>query len=286
MTKIDTLPPRVGLSTLSKSYDVILSDIWGVVHNGVTAWPEATGALRRFREEGGTVVLVSNAPRPNRDVKLQLDGLGVPREAWDDVVTSGDLTRREVLGRGPVRVHHLGPHKDDYLFERIERVGPEEADLVVATGLDDDDNETPEDYRGRIEALRARNLEMICANPDRVVEKGGQLIWCAGALADMYEELGGKVLHAGKPHVPIYQAALDRACELRGEAVPKERVMTVGDSVRTDLTGARSFGIDALFLTGGIHAGEIGDPPDPEKFSELLEGFAPVAWAYRLAWDL
>lgn len=279
--------PASSLAALADRYDIILSDIWGVIHNGVAAWPSATHALQRYREAGGTVVLISNAPRPGDGVIPQLDGLGVPRTSWDALITSGDMTADELARRGVTRIHHIGPPRDNNLFGRFERVGVADAEVAVVTGLDDDETEGPEDYRSRLEAVRARDLDLICANPDRVVERGEQLIWCAGALADVYAELGGRVFFMGKPYEPIYAAAMALGEKMRGAQVSRDRVLALGDSVRTDLAGANTFGVDCLFLTGGIHGAEIGHPPVPDRFDALLAEAErhPIGWSHRLAWE-
>jgi HAD superfamily hydrolase (TIGR01459 family) len=255
------VPLVAGLGALSPRYDVILCDIWGVLHNGLVAHAPASDALSRYRAQGGVVVLVSNAPRPAASVATQLDRVGVPRSAWDAIVTSGDLTRAAVIAREDQVVHHLGPVRDRPIFEGLEvRFGDiDEADYVVCSGFDDDDRETVQDYDERLQRMRARNLWMICANPDIVVERGDRLVPCAGALALAYEELGGDVYYAGKPHRPVYEAALETAAKLRGgETAPLDRVLAIGDAMRTDIAGASAFGIDTLLTARGIHAVELG----------------------------
>lgn len=288
MTETFSLPPGAGLSSLAPRYDVIFCDVWGVLHNGVAAWPMAHAALAKFREGGGTVVLLSNAPRPGVAVMAILDRMGVPRAAYDGIVTSGDVTRMELDRRGVRRLHHIGPDRDLDLFEGLDLVPAADAPIVVVTGLDDDDVETPDDYREALKALAARNIDLVCANPDRVVEKGGKLIWCAGALADVYEEYGGHVVHIGKPFPVVYEQALRVAMKVRGEVTPKARVLAIGDSMITDVAGANTFGIDCLFMTGGIHAAEIGDPPASEAYRKVLEPATamPVAWSHRLVWEM
>lgn len=287
MTQTFVLPPGAGLRSLAPRYDVIFCDVWGVLHNGLSAWPSASEALVKYREQGGTVILLSNAPRPAEAVMTMLARLGVPREAYDAVVTSGDVTRMELDRRGTKLLHHIGPARDLDLFHGIELVSGEDASIVVVTGLDDDDVETPDDYRDQLQKVAERGLELICANPDRVVEKGGTLIWCAGALADVYEEYGGRVLHIGKPFPGVYEQALRFALKKRGQVTPKSRVLAIGDSIITDVAGANTFGIDCLFLTGGIHAEDIGHPPRHADFAKVLEPAAslPVGWSHRLAWD-
>jgi HAD superfamily hydrolase (TIGR01459 family) len=277
-------------STLVPAYDLVLSDVWGVVHNGIAAYPEAGDALTRFRRGGGTVVLVSNSPRPGKPVMRQLDHFGVSRSAYDAVVTSGDVTRGLLEQRPGARVFHIGPERDLSIFENlpIRFTALEEADCVVCSGLFDDEIETAENYRPLLDRMRARGLLMICANPDIVVERGDKLVYCAGAIADLYAALGGAVIYAGKPHRPIYDLALAQSAELRGSDVDLARVLAIGDSVRTDFKGSLALGIDCLFVTAGIHAEELGDRNDPDlvalqaMFAEA--GELPKAVTRRLAW--
>ncbi len=285
-----TLPEHLGLEAIADRYDVILCDVWGVIHNGVAAWPDAADALSRFRARGGTVVLVSNAPRPSESIAPQLDAFGVPRAAWDGFVSSGDLTRATILKDQDRSLHHIGPERDNSLFEHlgVARVGPDKADVAVITGLADDETETPETYRETLEQLRRRQVPVICANPDRVVERGDTIVWCAGAVADLYEEMGGEVVWLGKPYPAIYQAALGIAASIRGKPADLTRVLAIGDAVRTDLAGANRLGVDCLFMTGGIHSADLGNPPAPAVFTELLAQAErpPVGWAQRLVWAL
>ena len=209
-----SLPPMIaGLSALAGRYDVLLCDVWGVIHDGAAAHPAACDALQRFRAGGGTVVLVSNAPRPGRAVAPQLAGYGVPDGAFDAIVASGDVSRAVLAARPGVRVFHIGPDRDLPLFEGLDarRVPLDEAELVLCTGPWNDEVETPEDYRALLQDVLARRLMMVCGNPDVVVERGGRLIYCAGAIADLYAAMDGEVLYAGKPHPPIYRQALAAA---------------------------------------------------------------------------
>jgi HAD superfamily hydrolase (TIGR01459 family) len=250
-----------GLEAIAESYDLILCDVWGVLHNGLTAFEAAGDALMRFRAKGGLVVLVSNAPRPGASVGGQLDRLGVPRAAYDAIVTSGDLTRAAVKERIDKVVHHMGPPRDLPIFEGLAvRFGTiAEADYIVCSGFNDDDEETVDDYRPRLEEMRRRGLWMVCANPDLVVERGDKLIPCAGALAMAYEEIGGEAYYAGKPHRPVYEEALRLAERLSArETIPPHRVLAVGDAIRTDIAGASGFGVDSLLVARGIHATELG----------------------------
>lgn len=277
-------------SSLAPAYDVVLCDVWGVLHNGVAAFPEASGALARFRAGGGHVVLISNAPRPGALILPLLHELGVSPAAYDQIVTSGDVTRTVMAERPGKAVFHLGPTRDLPTFVGLDLrlTAAEAADYVVCTGLFDDERETPDDYRALLGRLLARRLFMLCANPDVVVERGDRLIYCAGAIADAYGHLGGEVLYAGKPHRPIYEQALAMAATTRGAVAPLSRVLAIGDSVRTDLTGAAANGIDALFVTAGIHAEELGERENPDR-AILDRIFAaadvrPRAVTRRLAW--
>ncbi|MDP2410727.1 MAG: TIGR01459 family HAD-type hydrolase [Pseudolabrys sp.] len=279
-------------ASIAADYDVLLCDVWGVAHNGVAAFPKACDALMRARAGGATVVFITNAPRPSPVVVLQLDGLHVPREAYDAIVTSGDVTRGVIETRAGQSLYHLGPARDRSIFTDMTtpvRFAPvDSADYVVCSGLDDDDVNKPEDYRRELEIMQARKLFMLCANPDMVVDRGDRLVYCAGAVADLYVSMGGEVLYAGKPFKPIYEMALARAEQARGRKVPLDRVLCIGDSVRTDLRGARDAGFDFLFVTAGIHAEELGgrDGPDPEAIRTVLgaAGALPKAVMRDLVW--
>lgn len=279
-----------GLSEIASNYQAVLSDVWGVLHNGVAVHPGAADALVNFRRGGGRVVLITNAPRPSAPIAAMLDRLGVPREAYDAIVSSGDATRAMISKyRGQV-IHHVGPPtEDDALYEGLDVIrGPaEEAQVVVVTDLDTDDD-TPQMYTERMALWLARKLPLIAANPDRVVEHGDRLIYCGGALADLYEARGGMVRMAGKPYRPIYDEALRLAEQAAGHSLDRNSILAIGDSVRTDAIGAAGFGIDLLFVTGSIHAGELDafGEPDPEAIRALvapsgarLAGFMP-----RLTW--
>jgi HAD superfamily hydrolase (TIGR01459 family) len=277
-------------STLAPHYDIVLCDIWGVVHNGVTVHVEACDALGRYRAGGGTVILVTNAPRPSPWVVNQLDRLEVPAGSYDDVMTSGDLTRKVVADRKGGAVFHIGPRRDLTIFDGLNvRFAPvEAAQYVVCSGLFDDTTETPDNYRDLMATMRGRGLFMVCANPDLVVERGNERLYCAGALADLYGAMGGDVLYAGKPHRPIYDAALAKAATARGVAASPGRTLAIGDSLRTDMMGAQEFGIDGLFVSGGIHADELGqrESPSRDALSAIFAaaGVTPRSVTPRLAW--
>lgn len=264
-----------GLSALTDRYDVVLCDVWGVIHNGVRSFPEACDALERFNRDHGPVVLISNAPRPSGDVLAQLDGLDVPRSAWSAFVTSGDATRALLAERAPGKVWKVGPARDEPLYAglALTAAGCEDADFICCTGLVDDETETAEDYRAQLQVAADRGLTFICANPDRVVQRGEKLIYCAGALADLYEALGGKVVMAGKPFAAIYDLALAQAERLRGRPVDRDRVLCVGDGIITDVLGAQNQALACLFIAKGIH-GEAAIGVDgllsPEAVGKLL----------------
>jgi len=278
-----------GLSELAGRYDAVLCDVWGVVHNGVAAWPGAVAALSAFRRAGGTVVYITNAPRPNGPVREQLASLGVTPEAYDAVVTSGDVTRQLIEDRAK-RAFHIGPERDLAIYEGldVELVGPERADAAVCTGLNDDVTETPEDYAGLLAGLKELGLPFLCANPDIVVERGDVLVWCAGALARDYAAIGGEVHIVGKPHRPIYERAIAVLAAAAGGESDRKRILAIGDGMATDVAGAAAFGLDLLYISSGIHAEEYGAPdnPDVARLEAFLagKGATPVAWMPRLTW--
>ena len=277
-----------GLRDLADSVEVVLSDIWGVVHNGVEAFPEACEALHTYRSRGGTVILITNAPRPADSVQRQLRKLGVADETYDAIVSSGDLTRHYIASHPGAKVYWLGPERDGGLYRGLDLTLSQlaEADYIVCTGLFDDETESAEDYRPMMREALERKLTLICANPDIVVERGDRLIYCAGAIAELYRELGGEVIFYGKPHRPIYERAMELAAEQRqGREVSRGRVLAIGDSVRTDLAGAHGFGIDCLFVTRGIHSEEFEgiDQLDPTSVKELF-GHPPKALIRELRW--
>jgi HAD superfamily hydrolase (TIGR01459 family) len=276
-----------GLGELSDRYDAILCDIWGVLHNGVASFPPASQALASFRRRGGAVVLISNAPRPSPPIERQVLKLGVPPEAFDAVVTSGDVTIGLMEQQAGDRVLHIGPERDLSLFDAAAATGArprlvslEDAQYALCTGLRNDEVETPDDYEPELRAMARRSMVMICANPDIVIHRGDTLIYCAGALARRYEDLGGSVIYAGKPHRPIYDLALTHAERARGGPIEKPRVLAIGDGMKTDIAGATGAGLDALFVTGGIHRSlhkeTLESAADPVELQRLYD--ESVAW--------
>ena len=260
---------------LFDGYDVLFCDVWGVVHNGRTAYVEGCAALHRFRERGGTVVLVSNAPRTASVVADILASKDVPDNCWDAIISSGDLARNHANERRFAEVHHIGADRDLDVFDNsgLTRVPLDDADAIFCTGLIHDRRETGDDYRPRLETALARAMPFICANPDLVVDVGGDLLPCAGAIAKVYEDMGGNVFWAGKPYAPAYAAAMDKASQLRNDDVKKQRILAIGDSVRTDVAGAAAFGVDVLFIGQGIHR-EVIMPSGQLVGSELETLFA------------
>lgn len=281
-------PVLTSIAPFAATSDAWLLDVWGVLHNGVKPFPSTIEACRLFRAKGGTVVLVSNAPRPESSVVAQLDRIGVPAATYDGVVTSGDVSMSLVAAWDGRRILHIGPDRDRSLFAGLSlppTATPADCDVAVCTGLYDDEAETPDDYRAVLGDLVARRVPMICANPDHRVERGGRIIFCAGAIAATYEGLGGEVRYAGKPYLPIYEMALERVAKLRGGEVSKQRLLAIGDGVATDIEGARRFGIRSVFVASGVHveAGETIAEAATRLFK--TEGAPkPVAVMTELAW--
>lgn len=286
--------PLIGLRDVADAFDLIVCDVWGVVHDGRAHTPSAVDALTRFRARGGRVVLLTNAPRPHGAVIAQLDTLGVPRASYDAVVSSGDVTVDLMAARGARRVFHLGPPRDGDVFHEagrrlgrpVLRVGVETAEEVVCTGLFRDDDAL-EPYETLLVAMRQRDLTMICANPDRVVHSGDHLLWCAGALADRYAALGGVVKQAGKPYPAIYDAALRRA-QTWGARPSSDRILAIGDGLFTDMAGAAAQGWRGLFISGGVHRAAIHPAAgfDAAAYERLAReaNAAPFAHLRRLTW--
>ncbi|MGF1462798.1 MAG: TIGR01459 family HAD-type hydrolase [Maricaulaceae bacterium] len=244
--------PNPTLARLAPNYDALLCDIWGVIHDGRMPFQHAEAACRRFRAERGPVVLISNSPRPGAAIPAQFRQIGVGTDFYDAIVTSGDAIRAELSARAPGPAFKLGPDRDDGLYAgtglRFSEL--DEATFLSCTGLFDDTRETPEDYRALLSEGANRRLTMVCANPDIQVIRGGQRVWCGGALAQLYHSLGGHVVLAGKPHPPIYRLAFDAVRAAAGRAVSSNRTLAVGDGPGTDLAGALRQGVDCWLITG------------------------------------
>ena len=299
-----TVSPRLphlgkGLRDLAADKDLLLCDVWGVIHNGVAFFPPAVEALSRFRQGGGTVILVTNAPAPEAGVWSRMRRLGVPRDCFDRIATSGDVAAATLVEAGCPPVFAIGPDRDVAIYGEAERLGPRaprrvgiaEAELALCIGLDDT-GERPEDYDGMLRRLRARDLTMVCANPDIVVEVGDELVYCAGAIAERYEAIGGTVIQTGKPFPAIYARARAMAEAIRGASTPRERTLAIGDAVHTDVEGAAREGIDALMITAGIHRAALHRERDGRLDRAALRQFlgasgaAPLAALGGLAWKL
>ncbi|MEQ1713227.1 MAG: TIGR01459 family HAD-type hydrolase, partial [Hyphomicrobium sp.] len=258
-------------------------------HNGVRPFSGAVDACERVRAAGGTVLLLSNAPRPAASVVQQLDRIGVSPNAFDAIVSSGDAARASIAaavaaGRS---IGHIGPERDRPLFDGLGArfAALDVADIAVCTGLLDDTTETPETYTATLDGLVDRVIPMICANPDLTVERDGQIVYCAGAIADAYEKRGGRVVYAGKPHLPIYAMAFETAAKLRGGEVTKERTLAIGDGIRTDIKGAAAAGVPSVFVASGIHVA-ADQPFDAAALDALFPPGTPrpLAAMTELAW--
>lgn len=283
-SKISLVDSIGGLAERTK---VWLVDLWGVIHNGVAPFPDAVAACGCFREQGGIVILLSNAPRPWGSVAEQLDRIGVAPEAYDAIVSSGDAARVILRARGRASIYHLGPDRDLGLYDGLGvlRVDAGRAEAVVCTGLFDDETETPEDYRTPLKTFAARGLPMICANPDLAVERGKRVIPCAGAVAKFYEELGGAVTYAGKPHPLIYELAFKAIETIAGGVIAKEKILAIGDGVLTDIAGAAAAGVPSVFVASGVHV-KNGAALDEATLLSLFpeEAGRPLAAMTGLRW--
>jgi HAD superfamily hydrolase (TIGR01459 family) len=272
------------LSDISTHYDTLFCDLWGCVHDGITALPEAVTALQIFKSAGGTVVLVTNSPRPRASVRDQLRSFNVPDECWDIIATSGDSARAAMFaGAVGTKIWHIGEAEDDPFFERMSlmpdapdiiRVDLDHAQGVVCTGPFDP-HADPETLRPQLMLAREKGLKLLCANPDIVVDRGETREWCAGALAKLYTELGGESLYFGKPHPPIYDLARRRLHQI-GKPTPDARILAVGDGIHTDVLGGLGENIDTLFISGGLarQATATTRQPDPEKLTAYLADHA------------
>ncbi|MEM6467806.1 MAG: TIGR01459 family HAD-type hydrolase [Pseudomonadota bacterium] len=276
------MPPILtALSEISARYDALFCDLWGCLHNGVQVYPEAVAALEAFRAQGGTVILVTNSPRPAASVAKQLAGMGAPQSCYDAIASSGDAAQAALAsGAFGRKVYHLGPERDLPFFSDpdgtpydVERVPLDEAEGIVCTGLFDDRTETPEDYRLTIAQGVHRGLKLLCANPDILVDVGDQRIYCAGALAEAYTAAGGESFYFGKPHPPIYDLAKRHLIAL-GRSVEDAGILCVGDGLITDIRGANGEGLDSVWITGGLAAEATSSPPggspDPDKAHQVL----------------
>ena len=280
-----------GLRAIAEEYDALICDVWGVLHNGHVPFAATIEALRNFRKTCGPVVLLTNAPRLAGDVELQFDRIGVPHDCYDALITSGEGARDELIRHiesdKPLKLFNLGPDRDRAVRDGLNVVlaEPDEAEIVLCTGLFNDESEGPEDYKALLEIFRARGLRFLCANPDIVVRRGETIVYCAGAIARAYEEMGGDVKYFGKPHPPVFELARARAQALG----PSNKLLVIGDGLETDIKGANAMGWDALFVLGGVHGVEIGDlssQPAKQQLSALFQTTGATAkWSIaELRW--
>lgn len=285
---MQTPEKAAGLGAIVENYDCLLCDVWGVLHNGKAIWPKAANALTSARKAGLAVVMITNAPRPQGPVLRQLANMHCPDGVFDELVTSGDVTRALVSALdGPV--YHIGPDRDYALYDGldVEFANPQSAAGIVCTGLFDDYNEHPEEYIERFREYVALDLPLICANPDIVVEVVDRLLWCAGALAREYDKLGGETRIVGKPHSPIYDVAIKHAEDKLDREIDRKRILAIGDGLPTDIKGASNNRIDALYIANGIHAAEYTTGTiDEERLCEFLQaqGAKPAYWMKTLEW--
>ena len=268
------------LSEISAQYDALFVDLWGCVHDGVTAYPEAIAALQAYRKSGGIVILVTNSPKPREGVAAQLGQFGVPADAYDSIASSGD-SARSAMFRGMVgeKVYFMGEWtRDSGFFDPIEiindpahitRVPLQEAEGIVCCGPFDPMAD-PAVNRADFLYAKQKGMKLLCANPDIVVDRGEVREWCAGALAALYTEMGGESLYFGKPHPPIYDLARRRLNALANK-VDSSRILAIGDGIHTDIQGAQGEDIDSLFITGGLAASETKTKNQPD--ADALEAF-------------
>ena len=272
-----------GLAEIAQEYDALFVDLWGCYHNGISPYPAAVRALQVYRAQGGIVILLTNAPRPASQVERFLDRIEAPKDSYDGIMSSGGACQRALAsGEYGQRFHYLGPDRDRPMLTGLglEDTPLDQADGILLTGLRDDLTETPDDYGPEIADWKARGLTLLCANPDLVVDRGEQRLFCAGALALAYEQVGGDVIWFGKPHGPTYDQCFGLLAEIAGGDVSKGQVLAIGDGIRTDVKGGLDYGLDVLFITGGLSSGELGpDPehPDPGQLDAYLDehGVAP-----------
>ena len=283
---MSAIPLLSSIAPFAASSDLWFVDIWGVMHNGVRPFASSVAACEAFRKQGGTALLVTNSPRPHDSVARQLDGIGVARSAYDGIVSSGDVSRSLIDACAGRPILHIGPSRDLPIFAGLRAVpgaSADDAEVAVCTGLYDDETETPENYSALLQTLKARNVPMICANPDLKVERGGRIIYCAGAIAAAYAALGGSVSYAGKPYQPVYDLALRTGSDLRGAPVAKDRVLAIGDGVATDIAGASRFGIRSVFIASGVHVGS--DESLADAAGRLFPAGAPQPVAVMKSFD-
>jgi HAD superfamily hydrolase (TIGR01459 family) len=282
--------PRLisGLSEIATGHDALVCDVWGVVHDGKRHHPAAADALYRFKEKHGPVALLTNAPRVPAEVAIQCSSYGLPPDCYDVIISSGGAAREELARRSAARtlpLYYIGPDRDLPMIEGLDirRTEIADAEVALAIGLRDDMSETPDMYAGELKAMQAKTLTMLCANPDLVVHRGERLLYCAGSLAKAYEQLGGKVIYYGKPHLPVYESALAALGGILGH--PPRRPLAVGDGLLTDIKGANQAGLEALFIADGVHGEDIA-PYTDEHLAALFSRYGAHAGSAtrKLGW--
>lgn len=274
------------MQRFSDAYPVWFCDIWGVVHDGVAPFPVTVAALKRHRAAGGRVILVTNSPRSHRGVEAQLLEIGVDPDSHDRIVTSGDVTQVLMTLHGRAGVYHVGAARDLSIYDGtgIARVGLDQAEAVLCTGLFDDVNDALSDYEPLLDEMKARGLAMICANPDKIVKKGDRILYCAGKLAEMYQARGGEVLMAGKPFAPIYDLALAEARRITGKDIERPDILAIGDGPETDIRGAADYGLDALLVAEGVTDASEGLHVAEAEVLTAVPHARIVATVHDLAW--
>jgi HAD superfamily hydrolase (TIGR01459 family) len=275
------------IHTFSARYPVWFCDIWGVLHDGVKPFPITVETLKRHRQSGGTVVLVTNSPRSNAGVETQLLEIGVDPASHDRIVTSGDVTQVLMKLHGGEGVYHVGAARDLSIYEGtgVTRVGLDEAEAVLCTGLFDDLNDRLEDYEPLLDDMKRRGLAMICANPDKIVKKGDRILYCAGKLAEMYAARGGEVVMAGKPFAPIYDLALAEARRLTRRDIDLPDVLAIGDGPETDIRGAADYGLDAVLVAEGVTDASAGLQVAEAQVLRAVPHARIVATVHDLSWS-
>lgn len=274
------------LADISAPYEAVFCDLWGCLHNGITPFPAAVAALEAFRDAGKIVLLLTNSPRPSASVYTQLDQIGVPRDLYNGITASGDAARAALAsGTYGKKVHHIGPARDESFFQGVSTedfyqgldivtVPLDQAEGLVCTGLFDDETETPDDYRALFLEAKNNGLKMLCANPDLVVDRGDKRIYCAGALAAAYAEMGGEAHNFGKPHSPIYILARNRLTSITGRIIEDKNILCIGDGINTDIRGAIAEDMDSLFISGGLAAEQTATTknsgPDANKLNAFI----------------
>lgn len=261
-----------GLADIAENYDALIVDIWGVLHNGQAPFEGVDAALLNYRQQGGKVLLLSNAPRPGTSAVKRLEAIGNSHDGFDDILTSGDAVRALMsdMGREGKKICHIGPQKDADLITdlEVEFVDEDAADAILFSGPYDDTTETPDDYGDMLARFRARNLPLLCPNPDRTVQFGDRVIYCAGAIAEAYENIGGEVVWVGKPYPVVYARARAMLRDMTGLENP--HLLAIGDGPKTDMPGAEAAGIDALFIGGGLASASGADIENPEAIAAIL----------------